>query len=153
VVHAHLGGGASVCAVNSEVSQWCSMGFTPLEGVPIMTRSGSVDPGMLLWLQTSAGLTADESSDGLGHASGLFGLSGGLSGDTRILVAAAADGNRQVEPALAVYTLRVRQEIAAAARASPGSMPWCSPARSAPINPRFASRWCPGSPCWASPGN
>jgi acetate kinase len=119
VVLAHLGGGASVCAVNSGVSQWCSMGFTPLEGVPMMTRSGSVDPWMLLWLQTSAGLTADEISDGLEHHSGLIGLSGGLSGDTRELVAAAANGNQHAELALAVYTLRVRQEIAAAAACLP----------------------------------
>jgi acetate kinase len=85
----------------------------------MMTRSGSVDPGMLLWLQTSAGLTADEISDGLEHHSGLIGLSGGLSGDTRELVAAAVNGNQHAELALAVYTLRVRQEIAAAAACLP----------------------------------
>jgi len=115
VVLTHLGGGSSVCAVDRGRSVWTSMGFTPLEGLPMSTRSGSVDPGMLLWLQTSKGLTAQELSDGLEHHSGLLGLSDGHSGDTRELVAAAAHGHRPSRLALEVCTLRVRQEIAAAA--------------------------------------
>ena len=91
------------------------MGFTPLEGLVMVKRSGSVDPGMLLWLQTAHGLSAEEVSEALQHRSGLLGLSGGRSGDTRELVAAAESGDQAAELALAVYTLRVRQEIAAAA--------------------------------------
>lgn len=115
MVLAHLGGGASVCAVQGGRSVWTSMGFTPLEGLPMVTRSGSVDPGMLLWLQTRHGLSAEELSDGLERHSGLTGLSEGLSGDTRQLVAAARDGHRAAALALDVYTLRLRQEVAAAA--------------------------------------
>jgi acetate kinase len=115
VVLTHLGGGASVCAVRDGVSVWTSMGFTPLEGLPMSRRSGSVDPGMLLWLQTTHHLSAAEISDALEHQSGLLGLSDGLSGDTRDLVVAAAGGNPAARLAIDVFCLRVRQEIAAAA--------------------------------------
>ena len=115
VVMTHLGGGSSVCAVTGGRSVWSSMGFTPLEGLPMSARSGSVDPGMLLWLQTSKGLSAQDVSDGLEHHSGLLGLSAGRSGDTRELVAAAQDGDGPSRLALDVFTFRVRQEIAAAA--------------------------------------
>jgi acetate kinase len=108
VVLAHLGGGDSVCAVSNGRSVDTSMGFTPLDGVPMSTRSGAVDPGMLLWLLDGR-LTRDEMEDGLYHHAGLLGLSDGFSGDTRELVA----GGRKL--ALEVYTHRVRREIAAAA--------------------------------------
>jgi acetate kinase len=111
----HLGGGASVCAVRGGRSVWTSMGFTPLEGLAMSQRSGSIDPGLLLWLQTEHGLTAGDVSDALQHRSGLLGLSGGLSGDTRELVRAAAAGQDAAALALAVFGLRARQEIAAAA--------------------------------------
>jgi acetate kinase len=88
MVLTHLGGGCSVCAVKNGRSVDTSMGFTPLEGVPMSTRSGSVDPGMLLWLLSDSRLTLNELRDGLVHRSGLLGLSEGLSGDTRDLVAA-----------------------------------------------------------------
>lgn len=115
IVLTHLGGGASVCAVRDGVSVSTSMGFTPLEGLAMSRRSGSVDPGMLLWLQRSKGLSADEIFDGLEHRSGLLGVSNGLSGDTRDLVAAARAGNAAAQLSLDVFTLRARQEIAAAA--------------------------------------
>jgi acetate kinase len=114
-VLAHLGGGASVCAVRHGRSVWTSMGFTPLEGLVMSRRSGSIDPGLLLWLQTEHGLSPSAISDVLEHHSGLLGLSGGLSGDTRELVAAAASGQRSAALALDVFCLRARQEIAAAA--------------------------------------
>jgi acetate kinase len=108
VVMAHLGGGDSVCAVKNGRSVDTSMGFTPLDGVPMSTRSGAVDPGMLLWLLDGR-LTRDELEDGLYHHAGLLGLSDGFSGDTRELIAAGRT------LALEVYTHRVRREIAAAA--------------------------------------
>jgi acetate kinase len=114
-VLSHLGGGASVCAVRHGRSAWTSMGFTPLEGLVMSRRSGSIDPGLLLWLQTEHGLSAPAISDVLEHQSGLLGLSGGLSGDTRELVAAAASGQRSAALALDVFCLRARQEVAAAA--------------------------------------
>jgi acetate kinase len=108
---AHLGGGCSVCAVRDGSSVDTSMGFTPLEGVPMSTRSGSVDPGMLLWLLDGR-LTLDELSEGLYHQSGLLGLSGGYSGDTRDLVRASAQGCHEAQRALDVFTRRVSQALA-----------------------------------------
>ncbi|MCG5218662.1 acetate and sugar kinases/Hsc70/actin family protein [Streptosporangium soli] len=115
MVLAHLGGGASVCAVAGGRSVDTSMGFTPLEGVPMSRRSGSVDPGMLLWLLAEDRLSLDDLRRGLWRESGLLGLSGGLSGDTRELVAAERDGDRDAGLALAVFAHRVSREIAAAA--------------------------------------
>ncbi|GII31078.1 acetate/propionate family kinase [Planotetraspora mira] len=112
MVAAHLGGGSSVCAVREGRSVDTSMGFTPLEGVPMSTRSGSVDPGMLLWLLADSRLSLDELRDGLEHGSGLLGLSDGLSGDTRDLVASPEPA---AALALAVFAHRVGREIAAAA--------------------------------------
>jgi len=114
MVLTHLGGGSSVCAVNAGRSVDTSMGFTPLDGVPMSTRSGAVDPGMLIWLLESRRLSLDELADGLNHQSGLLGLSAGRSNDTRDLVAAAA-GDPAAALALDVFVHRVRREIAAAA--------------------------------------
>ncbi|WP_432560934.1 acetate/propionate family kinase [Kineococcus sp. SYSU DK003] len=114
VVLAHLGGGSSVCAVKDGVSVDTSMGFTPLEGVPMGSRSGSIDPGALVWLLRH-GVDLDELEDGLQHASGLTALSDGLSADTRELVAAAQAGNEVADLALRVFSHRVAKEIAAQA--------------------------------------
>ncbi|GLW09676.1 acetate kinase [Microtetraspora sp. NBRC 13810] len=113
LVLTHLGGGASVCAVREGRSVDTSMGFTPFDGVPMSKRSGSVDPGMLLWL-LSGRLSAEELRDGLEHRSGLLGLSGGRSGDTRDLV---ASDDPAAALALDVFAFRVAREIAAAATA------------------------------------
>jgi acetate kinase len=114
LVLAHLGGGASVCAVRDGRSVDTSMGFTPLDGIPMSKRSGAVDPGMLLWLLDDDRLSRDELDDGLNRRSGLLGLSGGRSDDTRELVAAAPD-DPAAALALDVYIHRVRREMAAAA--------------------------------------
>ncbi|MFD1146492.1 acetate/propionate family kinase [Saccharothrix hoggarensis] len=113
VLMTHLGGGCSVCAVRDGRSVDTSMGFTPLEGVAMSKRSGSVDPGMLLWLLRN-GLDLDALEHGLNHESGLLGLSGGRSGDTRDLVAAAGE-DPEAALALRVFAHRVRRELAAAA--------------------------------------
>ena len=76
LVTCHLGAGASLAAVQGGVSVDTTMGFTPLEGLVMASRSGSVDPGLILWLQTAQGMPAAEISDGLEHQSGLLGLSG-----------------------------------------------------------------------------
>ncbi|MGM1062012.1 acetate/propionate family kinase [Saccharothrix sp. Mg75] len=114
VLMTHLGGGCSVCAVRDGRSVDTSMGFTPLEGVPMSKRSGSVDPGLLLWLLRHGGVGLDDLEHGLNHESGLVGLSGGRSGDTRDLVAAAGE-DPAAALALAVFAHRVRRELAAAA--------------------------------------
>ncbi|GIG87217.1 acetate/propionate family kinase [Plantactinospora endophytica] len=114
VLLAHLGGGASVCAVRDGRSVDTSMGFTPLDGVPMSKRSGAVDPGMLLWLLDDDRLSLAELAEGLNSQAGLLGLSDGRSSDTRDLVAAAGD-DPVAALALAVYAHRVRRELAAAA--------------------------------------
>jgi acetate kinase len=111
---AHLSGGCSVCAVSAGRSVDTSMGFTPLEGTMMAKRSGSVDPGMLLWLLREGKLTVDELEDGLYHHSGLLGLSG-TSDDTRDLVRDARGGDVKARFALAVFEHRTRRELAAMA--------------------------------------
>ena len=76
LVVCHLGAGASLCAVAAGRSIDTTMGFTPLEGLVMATRSGSVDPGLLLWLQEREGLSPAELADTLEHHSGLLALAG-----------------------------------------------------------------------------
>ncbi|WP_445151257.1 acetate/propionate family kinase [Baekduia sp. Peel2402] len=76
VVSCHLGAGASLCAIRDGRSVDTTMGFTPLEGLVMATRSGSVDPGLVLWLQQHEGLDADTIAHALEHESGLLGLTG-----------------------------------------------------------------------------
>ena len=90
------------------------MGFTPLDGVPMSTRSGAVDPGMLLWLLEPGRLSLDEVRDGLNHHAGLRGLRRPVRGHPE-LVAAASGEDARAALALAVFAHRVRREIAAAA--------------------------------------
>lgn len=112
VVTAHLGSGASLCASLDGRSMDTTMGFTPLGGLVMQTRSGSVDPGLVLWLQTDAGLSAREVSDGLQHHSGLAGLVGG-KGDMRDVLAQRAAGDAKAELALAIYVHAVASRVAA----------------------------------------
>ncbi|MEV6780937.1 acetate/propionate family kinase [Streptomyces sp. NPDC051098] len=108
----HLGGGCSACAVRDGRSMDTTMGLTPLEGLVMSRRSGSVDPGALLWLQRRHGLTARELEEDLHRRSGLLGLSG-TSGDTRDLVRARKRGDTAAEAALAVFVHSCRRGIAA----------------------------------------
>jgi acetate kinase len=101
-----------VCAALDGRSVDTSMGFTPLEGLVMATRSGSVDPGIVLWLIEHGGLTADEVSDGLEHRAGLAGLSG-TSGDMRDVLAARARGDAAAAAAFDIFVHRLRREIAA----------------------------------------
>ncbi|MEO3750957.1 acetate/propionate family kinase [Streptomyces sp. B6B3] len=114
VVLAHLGGGCSACAVREGRSVDTTMGFTPLEGLVMSHRSGSVDPGALLWLQTRRGRGAEEIAEALNHRSGLLALSGS-SDDTRDLVRDRAAGDRRATLALDVFTHGVRRGVAAMA--------------------------------------
>jgi acetate kinase len=113
VVSCHLGSGASLAAVANGRSVDTTMGFTPLAGLVMATRSGDVDPGLLVWLQR-AGLGLDELEDGLEHHSGLAGLSG-VGGDLRDVRRAAEQGEERAALALRVYVHRLRQGIAAMA--------------------------------------
>jgi acetate kinase len=110
----HLGGGSSVTAVLGGRSVDTTMGFTPLEGLPMTTRSGSIDPGALLYLLRERGLSADELDRALNEESGLRALSGG-TGDVREIEIAAAAGDPRARLALAVLGHRVAAAVAAAA--------------------------------------
>jgi acetate kinase len=119
LVVCHLGGGCSVTAVLDGRSVETTMGFSPLEGVPMTTRSGSVDPGALLYLLRRRGLSAGELDRALEHESGLAGLSG-RSGDVRELEQAEAAGDERARLALAVYVRRIAAAVAASAAALGG---------------------------------
>ena len=122
IVTCHLGAGASLAAVSSGRSVDTTMGFTPLEGLVMATRSGSVDPGLLVWLLRDARLSVAELGDGLENCSGLAGLAGlpGGSGDMRGVLAAAGRGDHDARLAIGVYLHRLRREIAAMAAAMNG---------------------------------
>jgi acetate kinase len=113
-----LGAGASLAAIRDGRSIDTTMGFTPLEGLVMATRSGSVDPGLVLWLQEHGGLSAAEVSDGLEHRAGLLGLGG--SEDMRAIEASAAHGDHAATLAQDVYLHRLRAGIAAMAAAMGG---------------------------------
>ncbi|MEV6415044.1 acetate/propionate family kinase [Kribbella sp. NPDC051718] len=118
LVSAHLGAGASLCAIADGRSVDTTMGFTPLDGLVMATRSGSVDPGLLLWLQTSGGLDAQEIGDALEHESGLLGLSG--SADLREVLAGVEKGDDASRLGYDVYVHRLVGEIARMAAALGG---------------------------------
>ncbi len=118
VVTCHLGSGASVAAVLAGISVDTSMGFTPLEGLVMATRSGSVDPGAILWLQAHEGLSAELLGDRLEHESGLFGLAG--TSDMRVVLDAAEAGEEASGRAIDVYVHRLRREIGAMAAVMDG---------------------------------
>ncbi len=122
VVTCHLGAGSSLAAILDGRSVDTTMGFTPLEGLVMATRSGSVDPGLLVWLLRHGGLTLDELSDGLEFSAGLAGLADlpGGSGDLRDVRLAAARRNPGARLALDVHAHRLRAQIAAMAAALGG---------------------------------
>src|SRR6202035_2717731 len=109
VVTVHLGGGSSLCAIEGGASIDTTMGYTPLEGLPMATRSGSVDPGLLLHLLRE-GMSAGELGEMLERRSGLLGISG-RSGDVRALAAAPDDPNARL--ALDVLDWRLRAAVGA----------------------------------------
>jgi acetate kinase len=95
------------------------MGLTPMEGLIMGTRSGDIDPGLVLHLQTALGMPAAQVNDLLNHRSGLLGLSG-ASGDLREVEAAAESGNARAQLALEAFAYRVRKYIGAYAAALSG---------------------------------
>jgi acetate kinase len=118
VVTCHLGAGASLAAVWGGRSVDTTMGFTPLEGLVMATRSGSVDPGLLLWLERHAGLTEPELNDALDQRSGLLGLAG--TGDMRELLRRISTGDEKATLAFDVFVHRLRACIASMAAAMGG---------------------------------
>ena len=118
LVVCHLGAGASLCAVDRGTSVDTTMGFTPLEGLVMATRSGTVDPGLVLWLEEHVGLPPSELAATLEHRSGLLGLTG--LADMRAILAAEAQGNSDAATAIDVYVHRLRAGIAAMTAAMQG---------------------------------
>jgi acetate kinase len=118
VVTCHLGAGASLAAVRDGRSIDTTMGFTPLDGLVMATRSGALDPGLVLWLEQHAGIPAAELEHELEHGSGLLGLAG--TSDMRQVVARAAAGEPDATLALDVYLHRLRALIAGMAAALDG---------------------------------
>jgi acetate kinase len=119
LVTAHLGSGASLAAVSGGRSVDTTMGFTPLEGLVMATRSGSVDPGVLLWVLRHEQMTLDQLEDALDRRSGLLGLSG-VSSDLREVLAEAGRGDKRSHLAFGVYVHRLRAGIAAMVAAMGG---------------------------------
>ena len=118
LVVCHLGGGCSVTALRDGHSADTSMGFTPLEGVPMISRAGSVDPGALLHLQRRHGLSAEQIEEALNRRSGLLGLTG-QQGMLEVSQAAQA-GDSRAKLGLAVFAHRVAGTVAAMAVAAGG---------------------------------
>jgi acetate kinase len=112
LISCHLGNGASVCAIDHGRSVETSMGMTPLEGLVMGTRSGDVDPGVLLHLMREEGLDVDALDELLNRKSGLKGLSG-VSNDMRDIEERAAQGDERCRMALHVYAHRVRKYVGA----------------------------------------
>ena len=118
IVTCHLGAGASLAAVKGGMSVDTTMGFTPQEGLVMATRSGSVDPGLLLWLEEHVGMPPSELATTLEYRSGLLGICG--SSDMRVILQAEADGDADSALAIGVYLHRLRAGIASMASAMGG---------------------------------
>ena len=120
IVICHLGGGASVTATADGRSVDTTMGFTPTEGLVMATRPGDVDPGAIAWV-AAHGVAPRELADALERRSGLLGLSGGLTGDMRVLLQHRARGDPAAILAVDVYVHRLRAKIAAMTAATDGT--------------------------------
>jgi acetate kinase len=116
MVVAHLGNGASLCAIQAGKAVDTTMGFTPLDGLPMGTRCGQIDPAVLLYLQRDGAMSSEALSDLLYHQSGLLGLSG-ISSDMRDLLSATTEPARE---AVDYFVYRTTQAIAAMAAAMHG---------------------------------
>ena len=120
LVTAHLGAGASLAAVSFGRSVDTTMGFTPMEGLVMATRSGSVDPGLLIWVQRRGGFSVDDVEDALERHSGLLGLSD-ESGDLRRIITATDEGDESAKLAYDVFVYRIQTNVAAMCAAMDGT--------------------------------
>ena len=118
IVSCHLGAGASLCAIADGRSIDTTMGFTPLEGLMMATRSGSIDPGLMLWLLERDAVDEQEMAAALEHESGLAGLAG--DADMQAVLARVASGDAAAGLAIDVYVHRLRAGIGAMAASLDG---------------------------------
>jgi acetate kinase len=112
LISCHLGNGCSLAAIRDGLCVDTTMGFTPLDGLMMGTRSGSVDPGILLHLLRRGGCSVDQLDSMLNHESGLLGVSG-ISADMRQILAAMQDGNPRAQLAFDAYVHSVKSHIGA----------------------------------------
>lgn len=112
IVSCHLGNGASITAIKNGKSIDTSMGFTPLAGIAMGTRSGNIDPSISTFLIEECGYTVEEANESLNKKSGVLGISG-VSSDFRDIEKAASEGNKRAQLALDIFHYRIRGQIAA----------------------------------------
>ena len=110
LITCHLGNGGSITAVNHGKSIDTTMGFTPLEGLMMGTRSGSIDPAIITYIMRREGISFDEMDSILNRESGVLGVSG-ISADMRDVLDAARDGNEHAELAIDMYVYRIQKAI------------------------------------------
>ncbi len=110
LITCHLGNGSSICAVENGKSKDTSMGFTPLEGLAMGTRSGDLDPAILPFIMEKENLDPEEINNVINKKSGVLGISG-ISSDFRDLESAAEEGNERAKLALDIFEKRVRGYI------------------------------------------
>ena len=110
IITCHLGNGASISAIKGGECIDTTMGFTPLAGIPMGTRSGNIDPSIIPFLVEECGYTIEEVSESLNKKSGVLGISG-VSSDFRDIEAAASNGDKRAQLALDIFHYRIRAEI------------------------------------------
>ena len=110
LISCHLGNGASICAIKNGKSIDTSMGFTPLAGLAMGTRSGTIDPAVISFLMDKEDMTIEEINEYLNKKSGVLGISG-VSSDFRDLEAAANEGNKRAQLAIDIFCYRVKKYI------------------------------------------
>ena len=110
IITCHLGNGASISAIKSGECIDTTMGFTPLAGIPMGTRSGNIDPSIIPFLVEECGYTIEEVSESLNKKSGVLGISG-VSSDFRDIEDAASNGDKRAQLALDIFHYRIRAEI------------------------------------------
>ena len=110
LISCHMGNGSSICAIDGGKSVDTSMGFTPLVGLPMGTRCGDLDPGVMQFIMNKYGLGIDEMLNVLNKKSGVLGVSG-VSSDFRDLEAAAEEGNERAKLALDLFDYSVAKVV------------------------------------------
>ncbi|MEJ5262043.1 MAG: acetate kinase [Ignavibacterium sp.] len=119
IITAHLGNGCSMAAVNKGISVDTTMGFTPLEGLLMGTRSGDLDPQVILYVMGKEGLSLNEAATMLNKHSGLIGISG-ESSDMREILAAVKDQHQRAKHAFDIFCYRIKKYVGAYASAMGG---------------------------------
>lgn len=119
IISCHLGNGASICAIKDGECVDTSMGLTPLDGLEMGTRCGTIDPAVVTFLMKKEGMTPDEMDNFMNKKSGVLGVSG-VSSDFRDLTAAAAEGNERAQLAIDIFCYRVKTFIGSYAAAMGG---------------------------------